>query len=405
MIYLDNSATTPIDREVYEAMIPFLTNEYGNPSSKYYGFAIRAKEAVEESRYHVAKLINANPEEIVFTAGATESTNMIIKGVADYKKYYQCTGNHIITSAVEHKATINTCRFLNGDIYSNNDAMYSLSQGRRKVDRGYEVSFLEVNEFGQVEIDTLANAILPQTVLVSLLWGNNEIGTLNDILALGDICKNKGVLFHSDATQVLGKIDIDIRNTPVDFLSFSAHKIYGPKGIGAAFIKGDAYGLPPFTSLLHGGEQENGLRAGTLAVHDIVGFGKAAEIALRNMEQQKKHTQEIEDLIVAELAKVSFINLISKSDFKVPGILSIIIDKPSFNNERFVKKVSDKLALSTGSACTAGQPSHVLMAIGKGEYTSNVLRISFGRYIDKETAYHSITNLIEELNKNVVRGI
>ena len=285
MIYLDNSATTSIAHEVYEAMIPFLTSEFGNPSSKYYPQATVAKDAVEESRYWVAKLLHAKPEEIIFTAGATESSNMIIKGVADYQKYYENKGNHIITSLVEHHATLNTCKFLNGDIYSNQDATFSLSGEPRKVDRGYEVTFLGVNEFAQVTLDSFKRAIRSSTVLASFIWANNEIGSLNDIAGLADIAHRHGVLIHVDGTQVVGKLPINLQEVPADFLSLSAHKLHGPKGIGAAFIRGDDYGLPPMSSYMHGGEQEQGLRAGTLSVHNIVGFGKAAELAFHNAEQ------------------------------------------------------------------------------------------------------------------------
>lgn len=187
MIYLDNSATTMVDERVLEAMLPYLKAEYGNPSSKYYRLATRAREAVEAARYNVAKMINAIPNEIVFTSGATESNNMIIKGVADYKKYYEKKGNHIITSVVEHKAVINTCKYLNGDIYSNKDAVFSLSNKSRRVDRGYRVTFMEVNKYGQVQAEDLEHAIEDETVLVSLIWGNNEIGTLNNIRELTEI--------------------------------------------------------------------------------------------------------------------------------------------------------------------------------------------------------------------------
>lgn len=399
MIYLDNSATTPVAQEVYESMIPYLTTEYGNPSSKYYSLAIQAKQAVENARECVSKFIGARHEEIVFTSGATESTNMIIKGVADYKKYYEKKGNHIITTKVEHKATINTCKFLNGDIYSNSDATFSLEGKPIKVDRGFEVTFLDVNEFGQVEPEMLKNAIKSTTILASVIWGNNEIGTLNDISTLYSVCKGHEVVLHTDATQVIGKLDIDVKKTPVDFMSFSAHKLCGPKGIGAAYVKSDDYGPPPFSAFMHGGEQENGIRASTLAVHNIVGFGKAAEIALRDRDKIQNHYQEMDEVVTSALHKLPFVRILGKPKEKLPGIVSVIIDKPSFNNERFIKKFSDKFAISTGSACTAGQPSHVLQAIGQGNYTGNVLRISIGMSLDKEEVRKAITVLIDLLNK------
>jgi len=390
MIYLDNSATTPVTQEVFEAMKPFLTTEYGNPSSKYYPLAVNAKQAVDKAREFVAKLIGANPEEIVFTSGASESTNMIIKGVADYKKYYEKKGNHIITSKAEHKATINTCKFLNGDIYSNNDATFSIEGKPVRVDRGFEATFIDVNEYGQVEPEILEKAIKHNTILVSIIWGNNEIGSLNDITKLYAVCKKHDVLFHTDATQALGKLDVDVNKTPVDFMSFSAHKLHGPKGVGAAYIKADDYGIPPFTALVHGGEQENGIRASTLAVHNIVGFGKAAEIALREREEKNKYYNELDEQVISLIKCIPNFRLIGNINNRLPGVYSIIVDKKDFNNERFLKKIGEEIALSTGSACTAGQPSNVLQAIGLGDYTSKVIRISVG--------YEKFTNPIDSIN-------
>ncbi len=396
MIYLDNSATTPVAKEVFEAMIPYLTTEYGNPSSKYYEHAIRAKEAVEQARINVAKLINAKPEEIIFTSGATESTNMIIKGVSDYKKYYEKKGNHIITTKVEHKATMNTCRFLNGEIYSNSDATFSISGKPLKVDRGFDVTFLDVNKYGQVEVEILENAMKDKTIIVSIIWGNNEIGSLNDINRLYSVCKKNNVLFHTDGTQVLGKLGIDVKKTHIDFMSFSAHKLHGPKGVGAAYIKADDYGLPPFSALLHGGEQENGMRGSTLAVHNIVGFGKAAEIALREQKNVDKYYKEIDGKVISLIKSDAHLQLLGDINNRLPGIYSIIVNKKDFNNERFLKKIGSEVAISTGSACTAGQPSHVLQAIGLGDYTSKVIRISIG-YEKSIDPINSINSLITKL--------
>lgn len=398
MIYLDNSATTPVAKEVFEAMIPYLTTEYGNPSSKYYEHAIRAREAVEQARINVAKLINAKPEEIIFTSGATESTNMIIKGVSDYKKYYEKKGNHIITTKVEHKATINTCKFLNGEIYSNNDATFSIDGKLSKVDRGFDVTFLDVNKNGQVEPETLENAIKDKTVLASIIWGNNEIGSLNDINRLYAVCEKNHIPFHTDATQILGKIDINVKKVPVNFMSFSAHKLHGPKGVGAAYIKADDYGMPPFSALLHGGEQENGMRGSTLAVHNIVGFGKAAEVAFREREIVNKYYNELDGQIIALIENNSNLQLLGDINNRLPGIYSIIINIKDFNNERFLKKIGSEVAISTGSACTAGQPSHVLQAIGLGDYTSKVIRISVGNLDDKILVVDEMKKLFHKIN-------
>ena len=393
MIYMDNSATTKVLPEVYEAMLPYLKEEYGNPSSKYYSLATNAKKAIENAREQVAKLIGANDEEIVFTSGATESTNMIIKGVADYKKYYENKGNHIITTTVEHEATLNTCKYLNGDIYSNDDAVFSFGKENLRVDRGFEVDFLEVNEYGQLMPERLESSIRPSTSLVSVIWANNEIGSLNDIKSLALICHKKSTLIHTDATQIVGKLDVDVKNVDVDFLSMSAHKLHGPKGIGAAYIKEDDYGLPPFSAFMHGGKQENGMRGSTLAVHNIIGFGKAAEIALKNKELRLKKVFELDSICLTMLKELQFITLLGDPDNRLPGVFSIVVEKVDFNNERFIKKISDRFAISTGSACTAGKPSHVLKAIGKGEYTSKVLRVS----ISEDTSTDDIKAFISSL--------
>ena len=375
-------------------MLPFLTAEYGNPSSKYYPLATHARDAVEEARERVAALINAKPEEIVFTGSGTESTNMIIKGVADYLKHYELKGNHLITSKAEHKATLNTCKFLNGEIIQT-EMLLSVFL-KTGVDRGYEVTFLEVMSMDRWNLN-FAESIRKATTLVSIIWGNNEVGTLNDVHALGTVCRERKVAFHSDATQVLGKVRIDVEDTLVDFLTMAAHKLYGPKGIGAAYIRGDDYGLPPLTSLIHGGEQEDGLRGGTLAVHNIVGFGKAAEIALRDLEKREAHLRTLEGLVITGLSKFPQIRFLGKRDHKVPGIISFIVDSPNFNNERFLRRVSDRVALSTGSACALGKPSHVLQAIGMGEYTSRVLRLSLGKDTTEEQIHQFLAVMGEEL--------
>lgn len=378
MIYLDNNATTPVREEVIEAMLPYLKEEFGNPASKYYPQAIKAKEAIEEARFHVASLINASPEEIIFTAGAAEANNMIIKGVADFQKFYAPKSrNHIITSTVEHESVLNVCKFLNGEIYSNKDATLTFG-GNKKVDRGYRVDFAPVNEYGQVTVETLSNLINEDTSLVSLIWGNNEIGSLNDIKTLAELCKNKNIYFHSDGTQVLGRVKVDVQEIPVDFLSFSAHKLNGPKGVGCSFLRTDEYGRrPQLTSLIHGGEQEEGLRAGTHAVHNIIGFGKAAELAKKELDSKISKLSALEqELKQGLLTAIPEIEFIGDPVNKVPGVLSFVVKKEMFNNEVFIRKVSDQLAVSAGSACTAGKPSHVLSAMNKALSTRQFLRLS-----------------------------
>lgn len=397
MIYFDNSATSPVDEEVLDAMLPYLREEYGNPSSKYYCKAVNARNAVEDARSKVAKLIGANPEEIIFTAGATESTNFIIKGYMDYRRYYGDGKNHIITSVAEHKATLNTCKYLNGDLYSNNDPTVTLFGGKKTVDRGYEVSFVGITETGEILVTTINEAIKNNTAMVSVIYVNNEVGTISNISEIAKLCTKKGIAVHSDLTQAIGKMTIDIHHLGLDFASCSAHKIYGPKGVGAAFVKSDAYGIPPITAFMHGGEQENGFRAGTLAVHNIVGFGKAAEIALRDLAVNEERILRLDQMFVAGVTAIHDIYLTNKSDNRLPGIISIVVDKKDFNNERFIKHISDRFALSTGSACSAGEPSDVIIALGLEDKVSKVLRISLNKHTTEEEVNQLIRILSEEL--------
>ena len=397
MIYFDNSATSPVDGEVLDAMLPYLREEYGNPSSKYYCKAVNAHNAVEDARVQVAKLLGANPEEIIFTAGATESTNFIIKGYMDYRRYYGDGKNHIITSVAEHKATLNTCKFLNGDLYSNNDPTVTLFGGKKTVDRGYEASFVGITESGEILVTAIKEAIKNNTAMVSVIYVNNEVGTISDVSEIAKLCVKKGIAIHSDLTQAIGKMPIDVHDMGLDFASCSAHKIYGPKGIGAAFIKSDAYGIPPITAFMHGGEQENGFRAGTLAVHNIVGFGKAAEIALRDLDENEKRILRYDKMLVEGLMEIDGISLTNQSDKRLPGIISIVVDKNDFNNERFIKHISDRLALSTGSACSAGEPSYVITALGLKDKVSKVLRLSLNKHTTEEEINQLIMILREEL--------
>lgn len=412
MIYFDNSSTAPIDSEVYESMLPYLKEEYGNPSSKYYCKAVHAKNAVEDAREKVAALINAKAEEIVFTAGATESTNWILKGYADYEKYYGGGGNHIITSLAEHKATLNTCKYLNGEIYSNADPSVSLFLKNKKVNRGFEVTFMDVDRFGLVPIKNFEERIRANTILASFMYVNNEVGSVNDIYKMARICQKNDIAFHTDITQALGKISIDVTEIGGElkdknghklkaavalYMSFSAHKIYGPKGIGAAYLRADDYGLKPITALLHGGEQENGVRGGTLAVHNIVGFGKAAEIAKSHLSEYAARIKELDSYLVEKIRQSNELELTNPSDCRLPGIVSVLVKKNDFNNERFIKKISEEVAISTGSACSAGEPSYVISAMGLQSQVTKVLRISLNRYTKKE----DIEVLCSILDKNL----
>lgn len=233
--------------------------------------------------------------------------------------------------------------------------------------------------------------------MVSVIYVNNEVGTISNISEIAKLCAKKGIAIHSDLTQAIGKMTIDVHDLGIDFASCSAHKIYGPKGVGAAFVKSDAYGIPPITAFMHGGEQENGFRAGTLAVHNIVGFGKAAEIALRDFEANEKRILKLDQMLISELNAMQEISLTNPSEQRLPGIVSIVVDKSDFNNERFIKHISDKLALSTGSACSAGEPSYVITALGLEDKVSKVLRISINKYTTEEDIIQLIKIFKSEL--------
>ena len=383
MIYFDNSATTPLDGEVLEAMLPYLKEEFGNSSSKYYCLAENASKAVEEARMWVARLLDATDENIVFTAGATESTNFIIKGYLDYRKYYADGKNHVVTSLAEHKATLNSCKYLNGELYSNSDPTISLLGDKKHVDRGFEASFAKVTETGEILSESIEKEIKENTALVSVIYVNNELGTISDIKEISRMCHSHGINLHTDLTQAMGKVKISIKDLEVDYASCSAHKIHGPKGIGAAYLKNDDYGIAPITAFMHGGEQELGFRAGTLSVHNIVGFGKAAEIAIRDFDKNEKHIKECDKYFVSAISKMDTFSLTNPTSNRVPGIISLLVNRRDFNNELFIKDISDRVAMSTGSACSAGEPSHVIDAIGQKENASRVLRVSLNKYTTK----------------------
>lgn len=364
-LYLDNSATTQIHPEVKNAMMPYLFEEYGNPSSKFYTLAENAKSAVNEARGHVAELIGCDIREVVFTSGATESNNMIIKGVAEF--YKDKLGKHIVTSKAEHSSVLETCKYLE--------------------DKGFKVTYLDVDHYGRINIEDIKKIIKEdKPLLISLIWGNNEVGSLNPIKEVSDLCYENDIYFHSDATQVLGKVKISISELPgLTFLSCSAHKLHGPKGIGAAIIKLDKLGLPTkITPLLHGGGQENNYRSGTLAVHNIVGFGKAAEISTKNLEKNITKLEENEKYLMKILSNKFGDNIAFNNDTqnKIPGILSVIFK--GINNELLVKKLSPYVAVSTGSACSTSKPSHVLKAMGlNAEEIKSTIRISLSSYTRK----------------------
>ncbi|MGG3563167.1 aminotransferase class V-fold PLP-dependent enzyme [Neobacillus rhizosphaerae] len=364
MLYLDNSATTQVHPDVKDAMLPYLMEEFGNPSSKYYTVAENAKNAVKKARNSLASLLGCHQSEIIFTSGSTESNNMIIKGVADY---YQNQGNHIITSTVEHPSVLETCKYLE--------------------EKGFEVTYIDVDKYGRINVDEIEKSIKPSTILVSLIWGNNELGSLNNMEAIADLCFEKNIFLHTDATQVIGKVDFDLMDYPgISFLSFSGHKFHGPKGIGGTFIRKDKYDiLTKFTPLLHGGGQEQGIRSGTLAVHNIVGIGRAAEIANSNLAANINKLRELESYLTKILTSKFKDQIVinNDSDNKIPGVMSVLFI--GINNELLVKNLAPIIAASTGSACSTSKPSHVLAAVGMSiEQIRSTLRFSMSSFINKE---------------------
>lgn len=362
MLYLDNSATTKVLPDVYNEMCPYISEFYGNPNSKYYEQALKSNEAVDKARNQVSSFLNCKYDEVIFTSGSTESNNFVLKGFAHANRE---KGNHIIVSAIEHSCIKNTALFLE--------------------ENGYEVTFLPVTKEGLVLPDVLESAIKDNTILVSIMWANNELGTINDIKKLSDICHKHGVAFHTDATQYAGKGLIDLQEMKnVDFLSLSAHKFYGPKGIGVLFIRKDENNFyPKITPLIHGGEQEFGLRSGTLAVHQIVGLGKAAEIAQNDLDNNIKLLNKYEKQFKNRLKKVFGDKIVFNNEFKnkIPGLVSVRIK--GYNNQLFLKNASSIISASTGSACSNSKPSYVLKACGyTDEEIRETIRFSLSAYGD-----------------------
>ena len=356
MIYLDNASTTKIHPKVIEAMLPFLTEIYGNPNSLYYSQATLARDAVEKARQQVAELFGVISSDVIFTSGAGESNNMIIKGVADKNP-----GCHIISSSIEHSTIIETLHFLEK--------------------KGYEVTFLSVEPNGTVSLDRLIEAIRPNTKLVSVMWANNEVGSLNNVKDLSAFCRGKGILFHTDATQAVGKIVSNIEDLDIDFLSMSAHKIYGPKGIGCLIIKDNNINEPIITPLIHGGDQEFGLRGSTLPTHQIVGLGAAAELTRVNLTDNIEKLRILEEKLISRLTKqygtrISFNN---RFESKIPGLVSVRFI--GINNQILLKAISNEISASSGAACSNSRPSHVLERMGlTSEAISQTIRLSLSPY-------------------------
>lgn len=371
-IYFDYSATTPVDKRVAEKMMQYMTTDgfYGNPASRSHKFGWQAEEAVDIARNQIADLINADPREIVFTSGATESNNLAIKGAANF---YSKKGKHIITCKTEHKAVLDTCRELER--------------------QGFEVTYLDPESNGLIDLNKLNDAIREDTIVVSIMHVNNEIGVIQDIAEIGEMCRAKKIIFHVDAAQSAGKIAIDMENLKVDLMSFSAHKIYGPKGIGALYVS-----RKPRVRLeaqTHGGGHERGMRSGTLATHQIVGMGEAFRIAKEELEQDRVHVTKMRDRLWAGISSMEQVFINGDADKRYPGNLNV-----SFNfveGESLIMALKD-LAVSSGSACTSAslEPSYVLRALGlNDEMAHSSIRFSFGRFTTEEEIDHAI-NIIQQ---------
>ena len=375
-IYLDYASTTPVDPRVASKMMEFLTpeGEFGNPASRSHRFGWKADEAVEEARSHVANLVNCDPREVVWTSGATEADNLAIKGVA---RFYKSKGNHIITSKIEHKAVLDPCRQLERE--------------------GFEVTYLDPDDKGVISPETVKAAIKDSTVLVSIMHINNELGTVNDISKIGDVTRDKGIFFHVDAAQSTGKVNIDLEKMSVDLMSFSAHKTYGPKGVGALYVRRKP--RVRLEALIHGGGHERGMRSGTLATHQIVGMGEAFRLANKEMEEDHKKISKYHEKFLDKVKEIDHVYINGDLNSKVPNILNV-----SFNfveGESLIMGLKD-IAVSSGSACTSAslEPSYVLRALGrKDELAHSSIRFSFGRF----TSDDDVNNTLDILGNVVHR--
>ena len=358
-VYLDYAATTPVDPRVAQKMSACLlvAGTFGNPASRSHVYGWEAEEAVEEARTQVAALIGADPREIVWTSGATESDNLALKGVADGAEK-----RHIVTSTIEHKAVLDTCAYLEG--------------------KGFDVTYLRPGADGVVSPGDVAGALRDDTLIVSIMHANNEIGVINDIAAIGAVCRNAGVLMHSDAAQSAGKVAIDVRAMPVDMISLSAHKMYGPKGMGALYVRRE----PPvfLTPLIHGGGHERGMRSGTLATHQIVGMGEAAAIMSRNMREENERVLGLRSRLWSHLKQIPGTRLNGHADRRLPGLINVSFD--DVDGETLLMALDD-VAVSSGSACTSAsvEPSYVLRELGLEDDLAHAsLRFTVGRYTTAE---------------------
>lgn len=373
-IYMDYGATTPCDPRVVDAMIPWLREHFGNPASRTHAYGWEAEEAVERARTQVAELIGADPREIVWTSGATESNNLALKGAAHF---YQSRGKHIITVKTEHKAVLDTVRELER--------------------QGFEATYLDVKEDGLLDMEVLKAAIRPDTILISVMYVNNEIGVIQDIPAIGALCREKGIVFHVDAAQATGKIDIDLNQLPVDLMSLASHKTYGPKGIGALYVR-----RKPRVRLeaqMHGGGHERGMRSGTLPTHQIVGMGEAFRIAKEEMHAENERIRALQQRLLSGLQGIEQIFVNGDLTQRIPHNLNV-----SFNyveGESLIMGIKG-IAVSSGSACTSAslEPSYVLRALGRSdELAHSSLRMTIGRFTTEEEVDTVVTTLKERVAK------
>ncbi|MFN9030669.1 MAG: IscS subfamily cysteine desulfurase [Betaproteobacteria bacterium] len=373
-IYLDYSATTPVDPRVVDKMVPFLRQSFGNPASRSHAFGWEAEKAVEEAREQVAALVNADPREIIWTSGATESINLALKGVAHF---YKDKGKHLVTVKTEHKATLDTMRELERE--------------------GYDVTYLDVKDDGLIDFARLEAALRPDTICVSVMYVNNEIGVIQDIPRIGELCRVRGIVFHVDAAQATGKVVVDLGALKVDLMSFSAHKTYGPKGVGALYVR-----RKPRVRLeaqMHGGGHERGLRSGTLPTHQIVGMGEAFRIAKAEMATENERIRMLRDRLWKGLSEIDEVYLNGDFERRVPHNLNV-----SFNfveGESLIMAIKD-VAVSSGSACTSAslEPSYVLRALGRSdELAHSSIRLTVGRFTTEEEIDYTIELLKRKVAK------
>ena len=373
-IYLDYSATTPVDPRVAEKMIPYLVEKFGNPASRSHSFGWEAEAAVEEAREEVARLVNADTKEIVWTSGATESNNLALKGAA---QFYAGKGKHLVTVKTEHKAVLDTCRELER--------------------QGFEVSYLDVRDDGLLDLDVFQAALRPDTIVVSVMLVNNEIGVIQPIAEIGEICRARGILFHVDAAQATGKVAIDLAALKVDLMSFSAHKTYGPKGIGALYVRRKP--RVRLNAQMHGGGHERGFRSGTLPTHQIVGMGEAFRLARLEMGAENERIRMLRDRLLKGLSDIEHVYVNGDMERRVPHNLNISF--AYVEGESLLMAIKD-LAVSSGSACTSAslEPSYVLRALGReDELAHSSIRFTLGRFTSAEDIDYAIKLLHDKIGR------